>query len=309
MLILLNPYSGGGRALEKWNRIQDEVNHRYDDPALRIVEETERWDHLIQQSLAEGERNFVAAGGDGTVNILLNALLTSTTLSQKGEITLGAIGLGSSNDFHKPFGSTEQIGGIPCRLNWQGATSRDIGCLSYRDNDSIRSKYFISNASIGITANANYFFNHPDRVLSHLKKHFVNGAIYYAALYSIVKHRNIAVTIGSGINHGEPVRLSNLAIIKNPHFSGSMRYAVLPDYQNKEFEIFSCHDMHRSDLVRLLYHCAHGGTNSLPNINSWKGDSLSVRAATDFAVEYDGEIIRTTTCRFSIFPTSIKVCS
>jgi diacylglycerol kinase (ATP) len=308
MVIFINPYSGAGRSLEKWDVIRSKVEEQSGPHTCHIVHEQNQWNILVRESLARGERRFVAAGGDGTVNLILNSLLSNSTATQRAEIVLGAIGLGSSNDFHKPFDTNKMIAGIPCKLDFDNKTERDIGCVSFEEKGVIQERYFLSNASIGITANANHFFNHPDRILGFLKKHFLNAAIYYSAFCSISRHRNMAVVLQSEKDARKDVILSNLAVIKNPHFSGSLRYSILPQYQNKEFDIFCCHDMNRRKLSRILFLCANGGANLVPQMDHWYTASLSVRAGGYFAIEYDGEISRTTSCRFSISPTSLNVC-
>ena len=53
-------------------------------------------------ALARGTRVFIAAGGDGTAHALLNALVDAPGRPPLDALALGAVGLGSSNDLHKP---------------------------------------------------------------------------------------------------------------------------------------------------------------------------------------------------------------
>ncbi len=62
-------------------------------------------------------------GGDGTVHALVEALALAPRRPPLDHLTLGAVGLGSSNDFHKPVG--RRVGGVPVRLSpWRAAPRR-----------------------------------------------------------------------------------------------------------------------------------------------------------------------------------------
>ncbi len=308
MTIYINPYSGAGRALEKWSNVRAQVERLYGSVTEHIIEERDQWNTVVRESLAGGERQFVAAGGDGTVNILLNTLLANATDRERPEFALGAIGLGSSNDFHKPVNPEGVIGGIPCKLDFDRSAPRDVGVVFFQNNGMRETRYFMVNASIGVTASANYFFNHPDALLRRLKKYSVSAAIYYSAFLTIIRHKNIPVLMQVGAGRVINSRLSNLAVIKNPNFSGSLHYGIEARYQSHDFDVFSCHGMGTTDLLRLLYHCANGGATTMENMDHWILPSLSVKAGSEYALEYDGEVVQTDFCRFSVFPTSIRVC-
>ena len=85
----------------------------------------------ISNAILKGERKFIAAGGDGTINYLLNEILSNPSKTIIDEIQIGAIGLGSSNDFHKPMYSSRLINGIPCKVDFTNTEERDIGCITY----------------------------------------------------------------------------------------------------------------------------------------------------------------------------------
>ena len=100
-LVLLNPAARHRTGRARWSRVAGSVL----GPLEAAVVETDlegRWRRAIAAALASGVRTFVAAGGDGTVGALADAVVESRGSIALPDITLGAIGLGSSNDFHKP---------------------------------------------------------------------------------------------------------------------------------------------------------------------------------------------------------------
>ena len=115
MRVFLNPNAGYGSAEKKWWRIADEVKNRLGgELSLEICSSRKEGSDRIREAVSRGEKEFVAAGGDGSVNLLLNTLMESAM--NPSQYVLGAIGIGSSNDFHKPFRKASEIGGIPVRI-------------------------------------------------------------------------------------------------------------------------------------------------------------------------------------------------
>ena len=309
MLLFLNPTAAAGNAGGKWRRIETAVRHRLG--ALTVVEagaadpvaEARRW-------LRQGHTEFVAAGGDGTVNHLLGALLAAAEPGRWGELKLGAIGLGSSNDFHKPFPVREFIEGIAVRLDFASTIWQDMGEITFaRDGTAVERRFWLINASVGITADANDLFNHPGVLLQGLKRRSVDLAVACAALQTIGTWENRALTFSVGGAPARPVKVTNLGIVKNPHFAGNLHYDLPCAPDSGVFHVHLAEDMSRWEAIEILWRLAHGEFTSRPHTRSWSARELTVTAAAPFAVEFDGEVITTSNAAFSLRPRAIQVCS
>ncbi|NIQ59447.1 MAG: hypothetical protein GWN71_40685, partial [Gammaproteobacteria bacterium] len=208
----------GGTAVDRFARVRDRLRERF---RLRVVETdpTGEWRSAVWDAIrADGLRVVVAAGGDGTVHAVVNTLFD---LGAPRGLVLGAIGLGSSNDYHKPVRA--EIAGIPVRLDVANARPRDL-LLARWDRDGIAQReVVVVSASLGVTAAANAFFNRGDAILRVLKGRWTAGAIAYAALRTLVTHPG---SRGSVILEGErwSGSLANLSFLEAPYLSGSLRY-------------------------------------------------------------------------------------
>ena len=58
-----------------------------------------------------------------------------------------------------------------------------------------RTRYFVLNASLGVVAQGNAFFNAPDQTLRALKKTSVDLAIAYAAVVSIARFTPVTLNL------------------------------------------------------------------------------------------------------------------
>jgi diacylglycerol kinase family enzyme len=262
----------------------------------------------IEEAASRGHGHVLAAGGDGTVSTIVNMIM-SLPEPLRQRVVLGAVGLGSSNDFHKPFEVARMIEGIPLRTNFKEPTWRDVGRAILTQDGTSSVRYFIINASAGIAAEGNARFNAPDRLLRLFKQRATPVAILYAALRAIMAHENRECTLE--MRGRSPVKLSltNLGIVKNPHFSGSLRYDTPPHYADGNFGIHAAERMGLIERLRLLCALAHGRFRGVPKTRSWVSPALTLTASAPFTLELDGETDEVTRAEFTVVPHAIQVCS
>ena len=306
MVILINKNSGGGTALEKWSRIYKQLGLNGSTESF-FIGVNGSMDNFILDSIKKGKTDFVIAGGDGSINYFLNRVLNLAQPANLNQIKIGAVGIGSSNDFHKPFQPKNTIANVPYKINFKDVVERDIGCLLYRKDGKTFKKYFLINASLGITAEGNNLFNKPDFILRYLKKMSTQSAITYAVIKNILKYKNFKVTIG-GYNESFTANISNMGILKSAFFTGKLRYQSDPLPDNGLFDVYLYESLSKVKLLKLFYNLSNGKSDYALNKKFWRADTIKVSSEKEFAVEFDGEVITTKCAEFSVIPELIKVC-
>jgi len=302
--LLLNNSAAGGSAAKKWRRVERSVIERL--PAGSVVASPQDavaargW---IESMLDAGEDRFVAAGGDGTVNLLVDVVMSHST---PGSVTIGAVGLGSSNDFHKPFSKDRQFDGIPLLLDFESAQPRDVCTL---ETDGAGLRHWLINASIGLTADANRFFNEGDAVLSALKRVSAGAAIAYAATRTLAVNRKRRLRLRIECAPAFDVVVTNLGIVKNPNFSGTFTYGSRFEPDSGFFFAHLCEAMSRSRIVKTLWRSRREGFEGLPSTRSWRARHLVVTAGREFPVEFDGEVVTARRAAFSMRRKALRVCA
>jgi diacylglycerol kinase (ATP) len=308
MMILVNPLACGGMALKRWRRV--ESSFRGDATScMHLMNGPAASERQIREALDCGETEFLAVGGDGTLNRVLNLLMTDLPPHHLSSITLGAVGVGSSNDFHKPFCDVQTRSGIPVRADFENADYRDVGVLDYDDDGCAKRMYFLSNASAGVLAEANRFFSSPDPLLRQLKARSTALSICYAAAQSVRRMENIDVAITIGNDRPRRCRLSTLSILKSPFISGHFHYPAVAAYASGAFESFLHTEMTRGETVRLALALTMGKISSRRKMIRQLASRILIESDRPFAVECDGEIVMTKKALFSILQKGVKVCS
>ncbi|MFI5280930.1 MAG: diacylglycerol/lipid kinase family protein [Gemmatimonadales bacterium] len=310
MLVLVNPAAHGGTGLSRWHELLPRALDLVGPFAL--VEAVDPCDvrAAVAEALARGETRFVAVGGDGMVNLVMSSLVAQAEPATLGRITLGAIGLGSSNDFHKPFTPQHRFGRAPYRLDFDRAQPHDVGRLRYEDcGGDLRERFWIVNASVGTTAEGNYLFNNPDRFLRWLKRISSAAAMTWAAVRSVLRY--VPPEISLTLDSAEQLRcrLRNLGVVKNPHFTGALCYDSPHEPASGRFFVHLLEDVTLPSLVLTLLALARGRFSGRPGARTWRAARAAVTAPTPFAVEADGEVFSARRAEFSLLPGALRVCA
>ena len=306
MIVVLNKNSSGGTALRKWESVFKLLQLNGSIETF-IVGRNGSLDKFIIDSVNKGKTDFVIAGGDGSINYFLNRCINLLEPEIIKQIKLGAVGIGSSNDFHKPFRDKNILQTIPYKINFKESVKRDVGCIQYESDGKYIKKYFLINASLGITAEGNNFFNNPDFILRFLKKTSTQTAIIYTILKNILTYKNFKIKMEVN-NESLTTNVSNLGIIKSPFFTGKLRYQSDPLLNDGLFDVHLYSSLSKMKLLKLFYKLSGGKSDISLNKIFWRTDRIKISSDKEIAVEFDGEVITTKFAEFSVIPELIKVC-
>jgi diacylglycerol kinase family enzyme len=308
MLVCMNPCAGYGRAEERWARLADGLSNRLGGVGDYHVAETgPQLRETILESIESGDRYVLAAGGDGTVHLVVNAIMSLPDALWR-ELAFGAIGLGSSNDFHKPLRAENHVEGIPVRVDFRSTIRHNLVKFSWHEDGRKMTEYAIVNASVGLVADANQLFNDGDFALRCLKSLSTRAAIQYSAVKTLFLVRNRRVRLSVDGAARERI-VSNLGIIINPHFGGDCRYdtPIAPDGGFMRANL--CENMSAWRKLRTFLALERGKFSGLPGTVSWECSLVEVESATPFTLELDGEIRRMKRVTAEFIKGGLTVCN
>lgn len=307
MIVFVNPRAGTGAGLTRWQRIERRMCQRFGSLRVIVLDRPDAIARGLGDAVRSADHRIVAAGGDGTANAVVHALLSGPP-ALAAQCVLGAVGLGSSNDFHKPTDARNGIDGIPTRLDFDNASWCDAGLISSSDGGHATLRHFFLNASAGITADGNCRFNRPGPVLAALKRLNLDASISYAALAALTGYRNVTVRITVDDCRPVTLALTNLSILKSPFISGDLHYDVARNYTNGRFAVIACEGMNIPARIRLFRSLLRGTTDGLAGIRSWSTPSLLLESDVPIPIEFDGETITSSSARFTVVPHALRVC-
>lgn len=302
-LIVINEAAKSGAAKFKWETIEEEVlQYIGGEVIVRVYSPPFDLGSYFKEIIKQEYYQFIVGGGDGTINFVANILYELQVQGLLKSFTLGALALGSSNDFFKP--EAHLINGIPVRINVKNARFEDIGIVKIvNSNGEKAEKIFLVNAGLGVTADANFLFNNPNGLIDFLKPRVTQLAILVTALITIFKHSNKTLTIRIQ-NEMIKVAMSNLSIILIPYISGSFHYKKERSEKDR-FDIFLCKEMGRLSLLKTLIALSKGEFKTGEDRIVYYSKNLKIKSKNDIPLEIDGEIFLGSSFNFELIPKRI----
>lgn len=177
-LVVVNPKASVGKSGKDWPQIRqilinegiefDDVLTEYPRHAIEIVRNA-----IVEK----GYRKFIAVGGDGTNNEVINGIFTQDAVPTT-EITMAAMPIGTGNDWRRTFDIPLEYDKVAKIIKAGHTYAHDIGKLTYYDDGNTGIRYFLNAAGTGL-----------DEMVCHstnrMKQQGKGGTIRY--LISLVK--------------------------------------------------------------------------------------------------------------------------
>ena len=283
VLVIFNPRARSERA----SRLRDRILAL--DPERIVVRPTGGPGDaaaLAAQAVEEGFSTIVAAGGDGTINEVVNGLAGSTA-------TLGLLPVGTMNVFASELG----IPGNGLRRAWE-----IIRAGHCRTVDLARANrhFFVQLAGIGFDAQA------VAGVDWQAKKNF-GPLSYVISAAKVASRRPPTLTIES---EEGPVREGSFVLVGNGRYYGGpvavFKQAVIDD---GKLDVLVFKNLGYLDIIRYIQHALMGTHLALRDVEYFQTRNMTVTSGTDEDVpfEADGELIGYAPVTFQVGQQHLRV--
>jgi diacylglycerol kinase (ATP) len=150
LVLIANPMSGRGKVGRHLPEIERLLREEGMEHRIVVTSHPGHATEAARDALEQGERFVVAAGGDGTVNEVVNGMVADDRPVAEGAV-LGVVAAGSGCDFIKTFelpGDTMQAAH---RLKGDATVPIDVGKVTYAGGDgSPVVRYFPNIAEAGL---------------------------------------------------------------------------------------------------------------------------------------------------------------
>ena len=289
--IIFNPTARGEKA-RHFRRHLGEIGNKSTLKQTARVEDARR---LATNAVAEGFEIIVAAGGDGTVNEVLNGIADAPGALQR--VRLGVLPLGTVNVFARELG-------IPRKLEpaWQTIlqareTWIDLPSIEYRNDGALRRRHFAQLAGAGLDARAIELVHWP------LKKKIGPLAYVVAGLRALL-HPPSKITVSNGdfTTAGELVLIGNGRL-----YGGEFRVFPEADIRDGLLEICVFPRVNWLTLTRCCAPLMLRRTLPPRATRNFQTASLTLVGSPPAPVEADGEFIGHIPATFSVMRSALRV--
>ena len=230
---------------------------------------------LVGNGIEEGFSQFLAVGGDGTVNLVVNEVLRS-----EWEVppTIGVLPSGTGCDLVRSYGISQDLEEAASHLVGDETAPLDAVRLQGPWGD----RFFVNSAGSGLTAGV---VEEVDRLPPWMGAFRYQVGIWPA----LVKHPHAQVEVRCGEEKFDGDAL--MIVISNARFlGGGMKMAPHADPADGQINLQVFHGpkwlaLKLKPMVQRGKHLNH------PNVTLMTGNNFSIRTEPEWPIETDGEFI------------------
>jgi YegS/Rv2252/BmrU family lipid kinase len=279
-LVILNPAARSDKA----SRLRERIATLSGGAPMRLTSEAGDARRIAAEAVREGFEVVIAAGGDGTLNEVVNGIGGSS-------VRLGILPVGTMNVF-----ATEL--GIP-QGNLERAWSViEQGKVVEVDLPQANDTHFIQLAGVGLDAEV-------VRKTTADSKRALGPLSYLLTLVQVAAHKPSRVMLEA---EGGRISEGSFALIGNGRLYGG----PFPVFQRASLfdgllDVLVFQNQSHWDVVRYFQAIAFGTHPQLPDVEYFQTSTLRVTSSGDVPVELDGEVAGMLPCLFSVSSQKLRV--
>ncbi len=298
MFIIVNPVSGNGKTGQRWAGIEERLRIEGAQFDVEFTREPGHATTLARDAVAAGYRTIVSAGGDGTLNEVLNGLVHEGHASP--DVRLGIIPGGTGSDFGRGIGLPRDSLQAALRLLKASPCWFDVGQATCRLADRTNTRYFINVAGVGFDGEV------CDRVNRSSKA--MGGTIPYVSSLVITlftyQNKQVRWTLDGQV-HDE--RLNSVIVANARYFGGGMHISPNSKTDDGLFHIITLGNYTKVEFLMTVPRVYNGTHLTHPKVKEYIGREVSVEADGRMFLQAEGDLFGETPATFKILPHVLQV--
>jgi diacylglycerol kinase (ATP) len=250
---------------------------------------------LARELAAAGCELLIVAGGDGTLNEVVNGTREWPTGPR-----LGVVPLASGGDFSRTVGLTD----LTCALDAlaSGYSRRiDVFQARFRGPGGVQvERCFLNVASLGLGAVAASKVRDVWSVVPGAARYLV------AAIPPLASGRSFQVTLRLGDSLAGTFEITTAAVANGQFQGGGIRIAPEAILDDGLADVTVVEGVSLAEIAANLPILYNGALYSHPKVRHWRAARVRVEADTEVPVELDGEPVGTLPLEIEVLPQALR---
>lgn len=251
IVFIVNPKAGKGKGVDALiDAIYDAAKKEGEGAWVyetKGVQDAERFATTFIKNNPEDEIRLYACGGDGTMNEVLNAVMTHQAATGKKNVCIGLVPIGSGNDFCKNFGSLKRALNIEAQLKADPIPSDALRFVEVVDGKE-KVRYCANMFNIGFDCNT------ADLAANYKKIPLVTGSMAYliSVFTNLIQKRgaNLRIKVDGEVVHEGKLLLNSIA--NGPYCGGGIKSNPTASIHDGLMDINVVSDISRIAMLKLL---------------------------------------------------------
>jgi len=287
VILFYNPNAGNG--LFKMNL--DLLIERFQMKKLIVIPiragKYEMLDKIFQTIDQSEFRQVIAAGGDGTINICVNAMIRNNI-----DLPLAIFPSGTANDFAYYFdlpNETNEMIDIALRDNW-----------TYADVGKVNDRYFVNVAAMGMLVDVS------QKTDPNLKNTLGVLSYYLKGITEVTNLRPIPIKLTTPEFTIEE-RMYFMLVMNGRSAGGFKRISPHSEVNDGMLDVMLFREMPLTGFAPLLVNVLQGNHQENKNVLYFKTNDLTLESEVDISTDVDGEKGESFPLHFTVLPQKLKI--
>lgn len=308
--LVLNPRSANGRTGRHFDSIAQAVRGSIGDHGHAFTERIMHAAELTRTALAAGHDLVIAAGGDGTINEVVNGFFEPALPGQpprliREDAALAIIARGTGGDLRRTVGHDGNLAESCARLKGEHRKI-DLGRVDYTlAGGGQASRYFINVGDVGVGAKIVEIANRGSKALGTF-------SFTIASLRGLLGWRDVRLKASFDGAAAQEFNVTSLAVANGRYFGGGMMIAPEARLDDGLFHITIWSGFTLFDFATKGGAIRDGSHVKLPGTRTRTARTISLEAATQgeaIGLEVDGELLGQLPATFTVLPGALRLVS
>jgi len=293
-LVLVNPAAGGGLALEVLPSLENFAACRGWQVEFRSTQSPEDLAAEARRGAAEGRKRIFVLGGDGTFQLLLNALADAPG------VVLGVIPAGGGNDLAAAIGLPRDpllaasllLDGHPCFL--------DAALVQTADGTQ---RLYSGGGGVGLDAEAARYAGGIFRKLRGRPRYLLSAIRALMGFHSI----RLSALIGTDQQVEINANALLLGVLNTPSYGAGLRLAPDAQTDDGQLDLVLMQDMSFLEVLALIPSLARRGELRTARVQRFRVDRVRIETDKPCLFHGDGEILGNTPVEITVIPNAVRI--
>lgn len=294
--VIVNPMAANGKAGRLWPVCAEMLGQVLEgDFKVHFTQWAGHAVDLAREAAAQGCGLVVAAGGDGTVNEVVNGLADALPRTK-----LGIVSLGTGKDLVKTLGIPADLRQAVQVLT-NGAVRRiDLGHASFVDRGGRQvQRLFVNVGDVGFSGAVVQRVNRSSKAWGGFLS-YLGGLVTTLLTYS---NKLVHITIDGSLDE---IAVVNAVVVANgQYFGGGMWVAPMAQIDDGLFEVAVIGDVGKLGVIGNVPKLYRGTLASHPKVRYFRGKKVTVTSGDELLLDLDGEQPGRAPVTFEVLPQAL----
>lgn len=299
--LVVNPNSANRQTGKRWVETRAAIKRSLGNFGEEFTSEPMHATRIASDAIKDGYDCIVAAGGDGTLNEVVNGFFEGGKPINPAAV-LGVIPLGTGGDFRRTYGWGLDLRSSLARLEGDGTVPMDLGLLEYTANSGeSATRLFANVCSFGVSGLVDREVNRTSKMFGGRVSFLVGTA------KALLKYKDQSVQLAIDEQPAEEARITTLAVANGRYFGGGMCVAPEAIPSDGFFDVTLWSGYALGDFILKAKALYDGSHVKLPGTRTFRCRRLSASSPQEVLLDVDGEQPGRLPGRMSILPGAIRL--